>query len=98
MAAAPRGFGMLRLHLVVKTTPSVDVRKGGATMNWRRFVCAFAASAAAFACVGDVSAATHEAGRLIDPSIDIGLNAPRPCSTLLFPDQGQSTSCPQLAR
>jgi len=61
---------MLRLHLVVKTTPSVDVRKGGATMNWRRFVCAFAASAATFACVGDVSAATHEAGRLIDPSIE----------------------------
>src|SRR5215470_15247656 len=24
----PRGFGMLRLHLVVKTTPQVDVRKG----------------------------------------------------------------------
>src|SRR5947209_16380857 len=61
---------MLRLHLVVKTTPSVDVRKGGATMNRRRFVCAFAASAATFACVGDVSAATHEAGSLSDPSIE----------------------------
>jgi len=53
---------MLRLHLVVKTTPLVDVRKGRAMMNRRQFVCAFAASAATFACVGDVSAATYEAG------------------------------------
>ena len=66
-------------------------------MNRRRFVCAFAASAATFACVGDVSAATHEAGRLIDPSIDIGLNAPRPCSTLASPNPGHPTPCPQLA-
>jgi hypothetical protein len=32
-----------------------------AVMNKRQFVCAFAAPAAAFACFGDVSAATHEA-------------------------------------
>src|ERR1700719_2313536 len=42
---APQGFGMLRLHVAAKSTPSVDVRKGGATMNRCQFVCAFDASA-----------------------------------------------------
>jgi hypothetical protein len=30
--------------------------------EWRQFVCAFAASAATITCVGDVCAATYEAG------------------------------------
>src|SRR5216684_58649 len=37
-------------------------------------------------------------GRLIDPSIAIGLKAPRPSSTLPSPNQGQPTPCPQLAQ
>jgi len=53
----PRGFGMRRLHLAVEATSLIDLRKGGAMMNRRQFECASAASAATFACVGDVSAA-----------------------------------------
>ncbi len=48
-------------------------------MNRRQFVCASAASAATFACVRDVSAATYDlvikGGRVIDPSV--GLDAVR---------------------
>src|SRR5262249_20382085 len=62
-------------HLVVKVTP-VDVRKEKTTMNRRQFLYA---SAASFACVGNVCAATYDlvikGGRVIDPSI--GLDAVR---------------------
>src|SRR5258707_3986102 len=48
-------------------------------MNRRQFVCASAASAATFACVREVSAATYDlvikGGRVIDPSV--GLDAVR---------------------
>src|SRR5215467_5372996 len=61
---------------VVKVTPVVDVRKGRTMMNRRQFLCA---SAASFACVGIVSAATYDlvikGGRVIDPSV--GLDAVR---------------------
>src|SRR6516165_3310971 len=61
---------------MVKITPVAGVRKGRTMMNRRQFLCA---SAASFACIGHVCAATYDlvikGGRVIDPSV--GLDAVR---------------------